>query len=365
MRKLVTIVGARPQFIKAAIVSQAIGQGDGIRECFVHTGQHYDPNLSDIFFRELDIPPPDHVLGIGSAGHGDQTGRMLAAIEAVLRQERPHGVLVYGDTNSTLAGALAAAKLKIPVAHVEAGMRCFDRTMPEEINRVLTDHLSALLFAPSPAAIGHLAREGITGDQVILTGDVMLDAVRHYGRRAELHSTILAKLGLTGTAYVLATCHRAANTDDPATLAAIIDTLIAAAAKGPVILPLHPRTRRALQRHALFHRASARLRLTEPLGYLDMQRLICAAALVVTDSGGLQKEAFYHGVPCVTLRTQTEWTELVASGWNTLAPPDDRAAMIAAIDAARANKPCAPPPPIYGDGTAARQIARTLQTWPH
>lgn len=363
--ELVTIVGARPQFIKAAVVSHAMAQCGGIQECLVHTGQHYDPALSDIFFSELEIPPPDHVLDIGSASHGAQTGRMLAAIETVLEHERPHGVLVYGDTNSTLAGALAAAKLKIPVAHVEAGMRCFDKTMPEEINRVLTDHLSALLFAPSPAAVGHLAREGITGSQVILTGDVMYDAVRHYGARAQQHSTILSKLGLAAAGYILATVHRAASTDDPATLAAIVEALAAVAATSPVVVPLHPRTRHALQRAGLLDACAARLRLIEPLGYLDMQRLVGAAALVVTDSGGLQKEAFYHRVPCVTLRAQTEWTELVDCGWNTLVAPDNWKMTVAAIGRARASSPSEPPQPIYGDGTAARQIARTLQSWPH
>ena len=361
--KLVTIVGARPQFIKAAVVSHAIAECAGLTERLVHTGQHYDPGLSDIFFSELAMSPPDHVLGIGSGSHGAQTGRMLGALEAILKQEQPQAVLVYGDTNSTLAGALAAAKLAIPVAHVEAGMRCFDKTMPEEINRVLTDHLSSLLFAPSPAAVEHLSREGITGASVVLTGDVMLDAVRHYSRRAAQQSDILTRLDLTGTDYILATVHRAASTDDPATLAAIFEALAIVAADCPLILPLHPRTRHALQRDGLFDSTAAGLRLIEPLGYLDMQRLTSAATLVVTDSGGLQKEAFYHGVPCVTLRAQTEWTELVACGWNTLAPPSDAAPLAAAIHRARAHPPPPPPQDLYGDGTAARQIARALQTW--
>ncbi len=361
--KLVTIVGARPQFIKAAIVSRTIADAGGLDECLIHTGQHYDPGLSDVFFRELEMSPPNHVLGIGSGPHGAQTGHMLGAIEAILQQEQPRAVLVYGDTNSTLAGALAAAKLAIPVAHVEAGMRCFDNTMPEEINRVLTDHLSSLLFAPSATAIGHLSREGIAGDRVILTGDVMLDAVRHYGRRAERQSDILTRLDLTGIDYILATIHRAASTDDPATLATIFDALARVATDCPLILPLHPRTRHALQRDGLFDDCTARLRLIEPLGYLDMQRLAKAAALVVTDSGGLQKEAFYHGVPCVTLRRQTEWTELVDCGWNTLAPPSDTASLTAAINRARTQPPPPPPQGLYGDGTAARQIARALQKW--
>ncbi|MHA1564801.1 MAG: non-hydrolyzing UDP-N-acetylglucosamine 2-epimerase [Alphaproteobacteria bacterium] len=361
--KLVTIVGARPQFIKAAVVSHAIIECGGVTERLIHTGQHYDPGLSDIFFAELAMSPPAHVLGIGSGSHGAQTGRMLGAIEAILSQEQPQAVLVYGDTNSTLAGALAAAKLAIPVAHVEAGMRCFDNTMPEEINRVLTDRLSSLLFAPSPTAIEYLSREGIAGDRVILTGDVMLDAVRHYGRRAARQSDILTRLDLTGTDYILATVHRAANTDDPAALAAIFEALAIAAADCPLILPLHPRTRAALQRDGLFDRYAGQLQLIEPLGYLDMQRLTGAATLVVTDSGGLQKEAFYHGVPCVTLRAQTEWTELVDCGWNTLAPPLGADSVAAAIARARGQRPPAPPPALYGDGTAARQIARALQTW--
>ncbi len=362
--KLVTIVGARPQFIKAAVVSSALAETGGVQECLVHTGQHYDPGLSDIFFRELAIAPPDHTLGVGSGGHGAQTGQMLAAIETVLQLEQPQGVLVYGDTNSTLAGALAAAKLNFPVAHVEAGLRSFNKAMPEEINRVLTDHLSTLLFAPAASAVDNLAREGIAGGHVVVTGDVMYDAVRHYGRRAEQQSNILAKLDLTAQGYVLATVHRAASTDDPATLAAIFDALATIAADRPVVLPLHPRTRAALQTAGLSDLARPGLRLIPPLGYLDMQRLAAAAALVVTDSGGLQKEAFYHRVPCVTLRAETEWTELVECGWNTLAPPVAADSMAAVINQVLAAGPPAPAPAIYGDGTAARQIARALQTWP-
>jgi len=319
--KCVTIVGARPQFIKAATVSRVLRSTPDITEILVHTGQHYDSNMSEVFFDELEIPQPDYHLGIGSGTHGSQTGKMLEAIEAVLIQEQPNWVLVYGDTNSTLAGALAAAKLHIPVAHVEAGLRSFNRRMPEEINRILTDHTSDLLFAPTDTAVKNLLHEGIPENKVHLVGDVMYDAALYYGAKADTHSQILSKLGLSPRGYILATIHRAENTDDAARLQAIFQGLMQVAQEIPVVLPLHPRTRKALERENLFSEVSESLLLIEPVGYLDMVMLEKNACLIATDSGGVQKEAFFYHVPCVTLREETEWVELVEMGWNCLAIP--------------------------------------------
>ncbi|WP_066425236.1 non-hydrolyzing UDP-N-acetylglucosamine 2-epimerase [Anabaena sp. 4-3] len=319
--KILTIVGARPQFIKAAAVSRRLQSHPGIQEVLVHTGQHYDENMSDVFFQELEIPAPNYHLGVGSDSHGAQTGRMLEAIEKVLLAESPDWVLVYGDTNSTLAGAIAAVKLHIPVAHVEAGLRSFNRQMPEEINRVLTDHAADLLFAPTTAAVDNLRHEGITEEKIHLVGDVMYDAAIDYGVKAEQKSLILEHLGLTPQKYILATIHRAENTDDPKRLEAIFTGLAAISQNIPVVLPLHPRTRAALSRAGLWEKASQSLQLIEPVGYLDMVMLEKNAQLIATDSGGVQKEAFFYRVPCVTLRAETEWIELVQLGWNRLLPP--------------------------------------------
>lgn len=313
--KIVTIVGARPQFIKAAAVSRVLRRQ--IREVLVHTGQHYDGNMSQVFFEELEIPPPDFNLGVGSGEHGAQTGAILAAVEKVLQKEKPDRVLVYGDTNSTLAGALAAAKLHVPVAHVEAGLRSFNRRMPEEINRVLTDHVADLLFCPSQTAVDHLAAEGIrTG--VHRVGDVMYEALMHAVRLAERNSRALERLQLAPGAYALATIHRADNTDDPARLGRLVAALQEVARTLPVVFPVHPRTRRRLLDLA----PGRGLHLVEPLGYLDMVRLETRAALILTDSGGIQKEAYWLRVPCITLREETEWVETVQQGWNVLAGAD-------------------------------------------
>ena len=313
--KIVTIVGARPQFIKAAAVSRVLRRQ--IREVLVHTGQHYDGNMSQVFFEELEIPPPDFNLGIGSGEHGAQTGAILAAVEKVLQKEKPDRVLVYGDTNSTLAGALAAAKLHVPVAHVEAGLRSFNRRMPEEINRVLTDHVADLLFCPSQTAVDHLAAEGIrTG--VHRVGDVMYEALMHAVRLAERNSRALERLQLAPGAYALATIHRADNTDDPARLGRLVAALQEVARTLPVVFPVHPRTRRRLPDLV----PGRSLHLVEPLGYLDMARLETRAALILTDSGGIQKEAYWLRVPCKTLREETEWVETVQQGWNVLAGAD-------------------------------------------
>ena len=314
MMKILTVVGARPQFIKAATISRAIGQRDGITEVMAHTGQHFDDSMSDIFFSELEIPAPAYHFAIHGGPHGAMTGRMLEAVEGAMLTEQPDMVLVYGDTNSTLAGALAAAKLHIPVAHVEAGLRSFNRRMPEEINRVMTDHVSTLLFCPTVTAVANLAQEGVTAG-VHLVGDVMYDATLHAGRVARSRSNIVERLGLPEKGYTLATLHRAENTDDPAKLAKALDFLKSIAQKHPVLLPLHPRTQGAAERAGLSFEG---LTVCPPLGYLNMQRLLASAAEVATDSGGLQKEAYFHRVPCVTLRDETEWVETVEAGWNRL-----------------------------------------------
>ena len=326
---IITIIGARPQFIKAAMVSRAIAahnqraDRDEIKETIIHTGQHYDTNMSEIFFRELNIPAPEVNLNIGSGSHGDTTGRMLAAIEKELMHRRLDRVLVYGDTNSTLAGALAAAKLNIPVAHAEAGLRSFNRRMPEEINRVMTDHLSDMLFCPSPTAVENLAAEGIT-QSVHLVGDVMYEALMHAVNIADIKSHILTELELNAGEYVLSTIHRAENTDNPPKLKELMKALVQVSQKHPVIFPLHPRTRDRLD--LLSHGFPALkyhgLRLLEPVGYLDMVQLEKNAKVILTDSGGIQKEAYWLQVPCVTLREETEWVETVDQGWNVLTGTD-------------------------------------------
>ncbi|CAA9357560.1 MAG: UDP-2,3-diacetamido-2,3-dideoxy-D-glucuronic acid 2-epimerase [uncultured Gemmatimonadaceae bacterium] len=361
MLRILTVLGARPQFIKAAAVSRAIAGRPGLEEVVVHTGQHFDANMSAVFFDELGMRAPEHNLAVAGGTHGEQTGRMLAGVERVLRDVRPDWVLVYGDTNSTLAGALAAAKLLIPIAHVEAGLRSFNRRMPEEVNRVLTDHASDLLFAPTRTAVENLAREGITGDRVARVGDVMYDAARHYGALAEERSRVIEALGLVPGGYVLATVHRQENTDDVERLATIVEALAETAAELPVVLPLHPRTRKALAAAGLLGAAERVLRVIDPVGYLDIVMLERRARIIATDSGGMQKEAFFHRVPCVTLRDETEWVELVESGWNRLAPPSDRTAvrreLRRALDATERG---ASAPDLYGAGNAASLIVDRL-----
>ncbi|MDA7765772.1 UDP-N-acetylglucosamine 2-epimerase (non-hydrolyzing) [bacterium] len=353
---ILTIVGARPQFVKAAVVSKAM-QAHNIRETMVHTGQHYDPSMSDVFFEELEIPAPAHHLAIGSGGHGAQTGRMLERIEQVILDERPDRVLVYGDTNSTIAGALAASKLHIPVDHVEAGLRSFNRRMPEELNRVVTDHLSSMLFAPTTTAVANLAKEGITGDQVVLSGDVMFDATKAAVEIAARHSTVIERLSLIPGEYVLATIHRAENTDDHELLESIFRSLAEVSETFPVVLPLHPRTRKALSQANLLDFATERLRICEPLGYLDMTKLESSARVIATDSGGVQKEAFFHRVPCITIRTETEWVELVDLGWNRVCPPSSTNLCKCIQEAVPPSTDQVEP---YGDGTAAQRIASRI-----
>ena len=352
--RVVTVVGARPQFVKAAPVSRVLREAHS--EVLVHTGQHYDYGMSQVFFDELGMPEPDVNLGVGSGSHGRQTGEMLIGLEEVLLVERPDWVLVYGDTNSTLAGALAAAKLQIPVAHVEAGLRSNNRVMPEEHNRVLADHCSDLLFCPTGTAVSNLAREGITRG-VHLVGDVMYDAVLQHGAMARQRSTVLDELGLAGQRFALATIHRPYNTDDPSRLREIVNAL--GALNIPVVFPVHARTR---DRLAQIHNPQSTIRNLQsvnPLGYLDMLALEQAASLILTDSGGVQKEAYFFGVPCVTLRPETEWVETVAAGWNRLAWGDAKVVL------AVASKPWPTglPPRVFGDGRAAEKIVELLEAF--
>jgi UDP-GlcNAc3NAcA epimerase len=353
--KVVTIVGARPQLIKASVVSQAMRAHSDLEEVLVHTGQHFDANMSDVFFDELRMPSPKHHLGIAGGSHGEMTGRMLQAIERVILDERPDAVLVYGDTNSTLAGTLAAVKLHVPVAHVEAGLRSFNMKMPEEVNRILTDRVSTWLFAPTTEAVAHLRREGVDDARVFLVGDVMYDVAIQHGRRAlTLGRGVLDTAGLDDGSFVIVTIHRADNTDDPTRLANIVQGLREVAAKRRVVWPLHPRTRVALDRMGILDDVTTTMTLLPPQGYLDMVRLETAAAVIATDSGGVQKEAFFHGVPCVTLRDETEWTELVDSGWNRLVPPTSAAAVAHGVLGAIGTRGADVHP--YGSGHSADAI---------
>lgn len=341
--RLLTVVGARPQFVKAMPVSRAIAAAPGLTEVLVHTGQHHDAALSDGFFRELGLPEPVENLGIHGGSHGEMTGRMLAALDGVIARHAPDLVIVYGDTNSTLAGALAAAKAGVPVAHVEAGLRVFDRSMPEETNRVVVDHLSRLLFAPTRAAVGHLAREGIV-EGVCHVGDVMQDAVLAMAALpVRSGDSALHRLSLPPGAYAVATLHRAATTQSAASLAAAVGYLRRYVRRMPVVLPLHPRTREAAARFGV---DLSDLTVVEPLGPIDMQRLLADCALVLTDSGGLQKEAYFHRKPCVTLRDDTEWSETVDAGWNRLWTVDDYRPRREIDD--------------YGAGDAAERIVATI-----
>jgi len=357
--KVLTVVGARPQFIKAAMVSCELRRFAGVRDLIVHTGQHYDRNMSDIFFSELDIPEPDYNLCIGSTTQGAQTARMLEALEHVLIDEKPDCVVVYGDTNSTLAGALAAVKLHIPVVHVEAGLRSFNRRMPEEINRILTDHASDLLLVPTETAIGNLMREGFRQDSVHLVGDVMYDAALFYEKRAEASSSVLERLGLVPKRYILATVHRAENTDNPRRLKSILKALETISEEVPVVMPMHPRTRAALREGGFVGQATDSICVTEPVGYLDMVMLERNAMLIATDSGGVQKEAFFYRIPCVTLRDETEWTELVEIGWNRVISPTSCEAIVEAVESALAG-PDGSDVSLYGDGTAATKVSQHI-----
>jgi UDP-GlcNAc3NAcA epimerase len=358
--KVVTVVGARPQFVKAATVSAAIvqqRQSLGIEEVLVHTGQHYDQNMSQVFFDQLRVPRPKYNLAIGSGSHGSMTGKMLTAVEQILLDEKPDWLLVYGDTNSTLAGALAAAKLHVPVCHVEAGLRSFDKRMPEEVNRILTDHVSALLLCPTRTAVTNLSNEGIR-QGVHHVGDVMYDAALMFAGSAGSGAEVLARYGVEPKRFLLATVHRAENTDDPERLRGILRGLSAVAtAELPLVLPLHPRTRATLVRsgaESLLTQNPA-LKTFEPVSFLDMIVLEQHAKLILTDSGGMQKEAYFHRVPCVTLRDETEWVETVEAGWNQLVGADAvriERAVAAAQQGRRIDE--------YGEGRAAYEVVELL-----
>jgi UDP-N-acetylglucosamine 2-epimerase (non-hydrolysing)/UDP-GlcNAc3NAcA epimerase len=352
--KILTVVGNRPQFIKAAAVSGLLRERH--EEVLVHTGQHYDDSLSRVFFMELGLAEPDRQLGIGGGSNTAQTARMLAALEPLLAEIAPEAVLVYGDTNSTLAGGLAAAQAHIPVVHVEAGMRSHDRTMPEELNRVLTDHLSELLLCASRASAANLRAESVAG-RVEVVGDVMIDVAlrRLPGARADTQT--LERYGVRTGEYLLCTAHRAGNVDDPRRLGRLVELL--AKLPGPVVLPLHPRTRARLEDADLLERLVHidGMALTEPLSYAQLSALLCQARAVVTDSGGIQKEAYVAGVPCITLRANTEWVETVDTGWNTLVDLD-AGATLAALE----RQPPAEHPALYGDGHAAERCVEAIGT---
>jgi UDP-GlcNAc3NAcA epimerase len=350
--RILTVVGNRPQFIKAAAVSGPLRTRN--EEILVHTGQHHDDSLSRVFFTELGLERPEHELGIAGGSNTSQTARMLAALEPLLLDAKPDAVLVYGDTNSTLAGALAAAQARIPVVHVEAGMRSFDRTMPEELNRVLTDHLSELLLCPSETAAANLRAESAVGD-VEVVGDVMVDVALRWLPAARANREAPAAYGLQPGSYLLLTAHRAGNVDDPERLRALVELVLALPA--PVLFPVHPRTRARLRDAGLLEQLERGdgLTLTEPLGYIEFSALLCHARAMLTDSGGVQKEAYLAGVPCVTLRANTEWIETVEAGWNTLADLDPIAAL-AAIE----REPPAARPELYGDGHAAERCVDAI-----
>jgi len=349
--KVLTVVGARPNFIKMAPVSRELRKR--MAEVIVHTGQHYDYELDRIFFDQLGIPAPDYHLGIGSGSHGYQTGEMLKKIDGILASERPDVVLVYGDTNSTLAGAIGAAKMHVPVAHVEAGLRSFDRLMPEEINRMLTDHCSDLLFCPTETAVRQLSSEGITAG-VYLTGDVNVDAIRSVADLAEDQTEVLAVHGLARKEYSLATVHRAENTDSYHNLSGIVDAFTEI---GNVVLPVHPRTEKYLRKFGLWDQLERSVKVIRPVGFLDMIALERNASMILTDSGGVQKEAYILNVPCVTLRESTEWVETVFDGWNVLVGSNrDRI-----VTASRSFRPESSPRNVYGDGNARVKIRQLLE----
>jgi UDP-GlcNAc3NAcA epimerase len=352
MKKIYSIVGARPQFVKAAVVAHAFALQSAVEHHLIHTGQHFDENMSDIFFTELEIPAPRYSLSVSSLSHGAMTGRMLEQIEDIFLKDRPAAVIVYGDTNTTLAGALAAVKLHIPVAHVESGLRSMNRAMPEEINRVATDHVSDLLFAPNETAVRQLRVEGLPEDKIHNVGDVMFDACLRYGKVDDAGHTILETLGLKPLGYTLATVHRAENTDSRDRLTAILEGLRLSATQ--VILPLHPRTRNKIAAFGLS--IPDNVRVLEPVGFRAMLQLERNARCLATDSGGVQKEAFFMQRPCVTMRNETEWTELVDSGWNVLVGANTERIKTAIIEAVEPTVW----PAFYGDGDASGKIVTRI-----
>lgn len=357
MKKILTIVGARPQFIKAAVVSRVLRNINWANEIIVHTGQHYDPDMSDVFFSEMDIPAPGFNLEIGSGNHGEQTGKMMQAIEDVCLSEKPDCVMVYGDTNSTLAGALVAAKLHIPVAHIEAGLRSFNKRMPEEINRICTDHVSDLLFAPTETARTNLRHEGFSENGIVLSGDVMYDAAKYYSKRSS--DGFLNELELKPGKFILATIHRAENTNTPQRLESILSALAEISKELTVVLPLHPRTRKLVEQRNWQNPQPETLRIVPPASYLQMVCLEQNCGMIATDSGGVQKEAYFFQKPCITLRDETEWVELVQEGYNRLAGAT-RSEILAAYDHFRRDRPVFREG-LYGKGSAGELIAARLE----
>lgn len=349
--KIITVIGARPQFIKAAAVSNKLREKN--QEILIHTGQHYDENMSKIFFDELHLPYPDYNLSVGSGGHGKQTGEMLIKLEEIYEKEKPELILVYGDTNSTLAGALVGSKMLIPVVHVEAGLRSFNKSMPEEQNRIITDHLSSLLFAPTETAVKNLKNEGIVND-VYNVGDVMFDAVLHFGEIAKKKSSIINKLGIEDQEYILTTIHRAENTNDITRLQNIIEALNEC--EKVVVLPLHPRTKKYLQDYGLTFNNN--IKVISPIGYLDMLSLESSCTKVVTDSGGVQKEAFFMKKPCVTIRDETEWIETVENDWNRIVGTDKHKILSATINF----EPRMQQKDIFGQGNASEKICEIIES---
>ena len=356
--KVLTVIGNRPQFVKAAAVSTKLRER--AEEVLVHTGQHYDRELSEIFFSELGLPPPDHQLHVGSGSHGAQTAAIVTGLEPLLEEVSPDAVLVYGDTNSTLGGALVAAKARVPLAHVEAGMRSFNRSMPEEVNRVVADAVSALSLCSTEAAVENLEREGLA-DTAVWVGDVMADVAMIFGPIADERSDALDRFGLQAREFIAATAHRAGNVDDPANLRALVDVLARAAEIAPVVFAVHPRTRARLEAEGLLDGLAERgITAVDPLGYLDITRLVRASRAVVTDSGGLQKEAFLASVPCVTMREETEWVETVETGWNRLVGLDPDRAATALEELPRPGGETSPAAELYGGGEAGERVGKAI-----
>ncbi|MEQ8520728.1 MAG: UDP-N-acetylglucosamine 2-epimerase (non-hydrolyzing) [Vicingaceae bacterium] len=354
MKKILTVIGARPQFVKAATVSRAFSKIKGVSEIIVHTGQHFDQNMSEVFFTEMEIPKPDHFLNVNSLGHGAMTGKMMEGLEALMISEKPDAVMVYGDTNSTLAGAITAKKLQIKVAHVEAGLRSFNMHMPEEVNRILTDRISDILYCPTEVARKNLMEEGYGhfNARIAVIGDVMYDAAMYYAEKSHEKSSIIDDLGLKD--FALCTLHRAENTDDKEKLASICSALNTIGKDLEIILPLHPRTKKMLAAYGL----KLNVRTIEPVGYFDMIALISSSDLVLTDSGGLQKEAYFFKKPCVTMREQTEWVELIEAGVNMLTGSDGDL-IVKSVEIMR-NKELSFNADLYGDGNASVKIAEDL-----
>ena len=357
--KLLTILGARPQFVKAAVMSRAISrQKESFSEVIVHTGQHYDENMSQIFFDELDIPQPNYFLKTGGGSHAEMTAKMLVELEGIMQKEKPDVVLVYGDTNTTLSGALAAVKIHIPVVHVEAGLRSYNKRMPEEVNRVLCDHCSTLLFTPTNEGKQNLLKEGVTESSIAVVGDIMYDAVLYYAKKAQEKSSILAQLELENKSFVLATCHRQENTDVEDRLENILEALAEIAKEETVVLPLHPRTKKCLEQKGLDKKYQNAIRFIPPVSYFDMLALESSAKLVITDSGGVQKEAYFFQAPCLILRDESEWTELIEAGYATLVGAN-KSNILEAYQDMSAQK-IQWRDSIYGDGSCAEKILECL-----